>query len=212
MDLLAAATPYGPFDPGSLTEDYEIGLKLADHGQQGVFIRMRDRHGELVCTQERFPERLDAAVRQKARWMAGIAFAGWDRMGWSGKLRECWVRLHDRKGGLAALVLLAAYLALVLYGCSFALELTGHPVRSELPDQFRGIMSATALLMLWRMGIRALFTGRCYGWHQGLLAIPRMLVANYIAILAARRALALYLSQWRSGTVTWEKTQHFAHQ
>src|SRR3546814_14727899 len=58
-----------PFDPGCLTEDYELGLRIGAHGGRGVFIRMRDDAGDLVCTREYFPATLTAAVRQKARWM-----------------------------------------------------------------------------------------------------------------------------------------------
>ena len=48
--------------------------------------------------------------------MTGIALAGWDRLGWSGGLAERWMRLRDRRALLAALVLAAAYVALVGWG------------------------------------------------------------------------------------------------
>src|SRR3546814_6455753 len=94
-----------PFDPGCLTEDYELGLRIGAHGGRGVFIRMRDDAGDLVCTREYFPATLTAAVRQKARWMTGIALAGWDRLGWQGSLAERWMRFRDRRGPLAAVIL-----------------------------------------------------------------------------------------------------------
>src|SRR3546814_7711003 len=47
-----------PFDPGCLTEDYELGLRIGAHGGRGVFIRMRDDAGDLVCTREYFPATL----------------------------------------------------------------------------------------------------------------------------------------------------------
>src|SRR3546814_7953134 len=87
-----------PFDPGCLTEDYELGLRIGAHGGRGVFIRMRDDAGDLVCTREYFPATLTAAVRQKARWMTGIALAGWDSLGWQGSLAERRLRFRDRRG------------------------------------------------------------------------------------------------------------------
>lgn len=92
----------GPFDPSSLTEDYEAGLQIAHRGGRGVFVRMRDRTGTLVATCEYFPNRIDAAVKQKARWMVGISLAGWDRMGWHGGPAEWWMRIRDRRATLAA--------------------------------------------------------------------------------------------------------------
>ena len=62
-----------PFDAASMTEDYELGLKLTGAGARGIFARLKDRQGQLVATQEFFPDNLEDAVRQKARWMAGIA-------------------------------------------------------------------------------------------------------------------------------------------
>ena len=47
--------------------------------------------------------------------MTGIALAGWDRLGWRGGLAERWMRLRDRQSLLAALILCAAYLALLLW-------------------------------------------------------------------------------------------------
>lgn len=55
------------------------------------------------------------------------------------------------------------------------------------------------------MLVRALFTTASYGLWQGLLSIPRLLVANLIAILAVRRALALHDP---TGPPKWDKTQH----
>src|SRR3546814_10397441 len=63
----------------------------------------------LVATRAYFPDRLDHVVRQKTRWVHGIALQGWDRTGWSLRPAEFWMRLRDRRGPLTALVLLAGY-------------------------------------------------------------------------------------------------------
>ncbi|HEV2079578.1 MAG TPA: glycosyl transferase family protein [Allosphingosinicella sp.] len=97
-----------PFDSDSLTEDYELGLKLADVGGTRAFVRIAEcRGGKAVATREYFPGTIETAVNQKARWMTGIALSGWDRLGWSGGLVERWMRVRDRQSVLAAVLLLA---------------------------------------------------------------------------------------------------------
>lgn len=197
-----------PFDPDSLTEDYELGLAIGDRGGRGVIVRMRDSAGGLVATQEHFPDTLDAAIRQKARWTVGIALAGWDRLGWSRRPVEIWMRLRDRRVVLAAIILFAAYLGLVLSGL---LTVAGWMMPGVVPPVAPAIMlllDATALLLLWRVAMRALFAGHAYGWREGLRAVPRIVVGNLIAMLAARRAIGIYYRLWRGAPLVWDKTRH----
>ncbi len=197
-----------PFDANSLTEDYEIGLRIAERNGRTAFVTMRDAAGGLICTQEHFPETLSAAIRQKARWLAGISLAGWDRLGWRGSVRERWMRLHDRRASLSALVLFAAYLATLGHGALMALSLAGAAEPLRYPALVETALLATAVLMLWRLMARAIWTGRTYGWRQGARAIPRLLVCNVIAMLAARRAVGLYIRQLAGNAVVWDKTRH----
>lgn len=205
---LAPGHGHGPFDPTSLTEDYEAGLRIRDMGGRGVFVRMRDAQGEMVATREYFPDSIDAAVRQKARWIVGISLAGWDRLGWRGGPAEWWMRIRDRRSALAAFVLTMAYLAMLLWVILVGLELFGAVKLKPLSPELCALMSLTSILMLWRGVIRALFVGRCYGWRQGLASIPRTFIANYIAIFAARRAMLLYIRSLLGNPLAWDKTQH----
>lgn len=198
----------GPFDPQSLTEDYEAGLRVRERGGKGVFVRMRDRDGQLVATREYFPDSIGAAVRQKARWMVGISLAGWDRMGWGGSIGEIWMRLRDRRATLAALVLLAAYGTLILWPLLLLAKWAGLGEAPALSPTLRLLLVLNLVLMLWRVAMRVMFTGRAYGWRHGFTAAPRMLVANLIAILAARRALFLYGRSLFGTPIQWDKTQH----
>ncbi|GLT03002.1 hypothetical protein GCM10007897_44400 [Sphingobium jiangsuense] len=197
-----------PFDPASLTEDYEIGLHIREQGGRTVFVTMLDAKGGLICTQEHFPETMDDAVKQKARWFVGIALAGWDRLGWHGSLRERWMRLHDRRAALAALVILAAYLAIPAHAAVLLLRHIGllpPPVPSPLVALG---FQVTLALMGWRLASRAFWSARAYGWPQGLLAIPRTLVANYIMMRAMLHAMRRYVGQLKGGGILWEKTRH----
>ena len=204
--LAALAEAHGaPFDPDSLTEDYELGLRLKAMGRAAHFLRHSAGEGRLaVATREYFPGTLDAAVTQKARWMVGIALAGWDRLGWRGGLAERWMRLRDRLSLLAALVLFAGYLALLMWA---AVALLGGPALPFSP-LFTLLAILNSFLLLWRLAMRFGFVARLYGWREGLRALPRTVTGNIIAIMAARRALFRYLTMLRTGAAAWDKTAH----
>lgn len=211
LALIARGKAHGPFDVESLTEDYEIGLRIAALGGRGVLARVRPVAGApVVAVRAFFPGRLDAAVRQKARWMTGIALAGWDRIGWTRwhDLGEHWMRMRDRRALVAVLVLLAAYLALV----AGAVSVAGHALlggSGKLGGVApRWLLIANALLLLWRLALRASFTGAAYGPAEALRSVPRMVVGNIIAMLAARRALVQYWRLLRGAALRWDKTAH----
>ena len=210
LEKIALHYPDGPFDATSLTEDYELGLKISQHGGQGMMVRMRDANGQVVGTRAFFPATLQDAVRQKSRWITGIALAGWDRMGWTGSWREIWMRLHDRRGIFSALVLFAAYLALMLEGLVMASATLGLYEPQPLGPLLSILLPVNALLLCWRLAMRAFFVGRLYGIREALRSIPRSVVSNIIAILAARRAVFAYTRHWLGHPLRWEKTRHIA--
>ncbi len=198
----------GPFDPDSLTEDYEVGLRIKNMGGRGVFVRMRDAGGQLVATREYFPDSLDGAVRQKARWMVGISLAGWDRLGWQGGPAEWWMRIRDRRAAIAAVILFAAYVAFLLWGLLLAARWFGLDVDHRSSPAVELLLWVNFAFMTWRAAMRAIFVGRFYGWLHGVGAVPRAILANLIAMLAARRAVFLYLKSLFGKPLVWDKTQH----
>lgn len=211
LGRIAAARGGAPFDAGSLTEDYELGLTIAAMGGRTRFARVPARSGEgLVAVRAYFPATLGAAVRQKARWMTGIALAGWDRTGWgrAGDLGDHWMRMRDRRATLAMPVLAIAYCALIVWGLSFATHaaLGSPPVMPDLWVQ--RLLWANLALLVWRLAVRSAFVARAYGWREARWALPRMIVGNFIALLAARRALVLYLNMLRGDALRWDKTDH----
>ncbi|GGB97106.1 hypothetical protein GCM10011494_14470 [Novosphingobium endophyticum] len=78
----------GPFAAECLTEDYELGVLVWREGGHSRFLRIRDEDAQLVATRAYFPASLANSVRQKTRWMHGIAFQGWDRLGWATKFSD----------------------------------------------------------------------------------------------------------------------------
>lgn len=208
---IAIARGGTPFDEASLTEDYELGLTIAMLGGRGLFLNVIETGGDQpVGVRAFFPATLDAAVRQKARWMIGIALAGWDRIGWQrrGRATEHWMRMRDRRTILAVPVLAAAYLALVGWGASEAVHLLAGTTRPDAAPAMRLLLMANSALLAWRLAMRAHFVGRRCGWREGVRSIPRAVVANLIALLAARRALFRYLAMLRGAQPRWDKTAH----
>ena len=201
----------GPFASESLTEDYELGWRVARSGHRARFLRLRDGEGQLIATRAYFPDTLDAAVRQKARWVHGIAFQGWDRLGWGGRAVDLWMAARDRRGPLVALVLFVAYLLVVIGAIVGAAEFAGlvRPLRQ--PPVMQGLIALCLGGLAWRMVMRLVFTTREYGLGEGVLAMLRIPVANIIAIVASRRAMAAYVRSLAGSTVRWEKTAHYGH-
>jgi len=207
LGQIAGSNHDRPFDPSSLTEDYELGFKIAHYGQT-IFVRMRDEQGNLICSRGHFPSEVDAAVRQKARWMIGIALAGWDKLGWRGNLAQKWMLLRDRKAPMAAIVLFCAYLCIVLtaiLSAAYAFQIYT-PV--PLPSWVITLLWVNFSFLVWRLSVRGAFVTRLYGWRQGMMTIPRSFVANIIAIMAARRACTMYAAHIFGAALDWDKTEH----
>ncbi len=204
-----------PFDSDSLTEDYELGYRLHRAGHKAAMVRVRVG-GELVATREYFPATLDAAVRQKSRWLTGIALSGWDRLGWDGSLWARWWLARDRKGLFAVAVTFLAYGAAAMLGGQVLLRsMLEAETGQALPPLFAesGWLSAllwvNAAMLLWRLLWRGLFVARDYGWIEGLRAVPRSLVGNLVNFLAAMRAVDRYQrALGHEGGLRWEKTEH----
>ncbi|MGB5723498.1 MAG: glycosyl transferase family protein [Parasphingorhabdus sp.] len=209
LHKLSVRTNGKPFDAGSMTEDYELGINLTGEDSRGIFARMRDRHGQLVATQEFFPDRLEDAIRQKSRWIAGICLSGWDRLGWKSNWRENWMRLRDRKAGMAAIVLAIAYLAAILTGTLLLAELFGVYQLKPVPDLLKILLLLNAGSLIWRLALKSCFVFALYGLREALLSMPRTIVANLINIMAAWRAMGHYVDQLTGRPVHWEKTCHF---
>ena len=209
MDHVAGMSGGKPFDADSMTEDYELGLRLGALGYSSTFVRQRSpTDGRLIGVRAFFPSTLSTAIRQKTRWSVGIALLGWKRLGWHWTFQDMWMRLRDRRTILAAIILAAAY-------CSMALLL----VRSfsqiwlDWPAMtWDGTLALLYLintaLLFWRIIIRALCVWRGYGVREALRSIPRMLVSSFIAIAAARRAVWRYVGFLRTAHISWDKTEH----
>ena len=204
-----------PFDAACLTEDYELGLRIKALGGRGALVRIAGAPGEgVVATREHFPGDLDAALKQKTRWLLGIALGGWDRIGWRGGFADRLMLMRDRKSLVSALLTMFGYGSAVLVALDglAARLVPGAASFAPLVDPggwLEVVLHFTAGVLVWRLAMRAGFTARVHGWREGLRAIPRVIVSNGINAIAAWRATWRYLAIRRGrAELVWDKTAH----
>jgi bacteriophage N4 adsorption protein B len=115
------------------------------------------------------------------------------------------IRHSDRRGPLAALLLLAGYVAAILWAEVALAAALGAPIAVPVSTALGMLTWINGWLLGWRLLMRASFTTVAYGWKEGLRSVPRTFIANLIAVLAARRALLLHSA---GGAKRWDKTHH----
>jgi bacteriophage N4 adsorption protein B len=209
--LRGAEGESGPFAAECLTEDYELGWLVTALGGRSVFLRARGSDGRLIATRSFFPATLTEAVRQKTRWVHGIAFQSWDRLGWSRRPLDIWMALRDRRGPLTAVVLAAAYLLLVIETVLLAAQAAGWQSSATGSSWLGALLAVTLVGCTWRAAMRFAFTTREYGLVEGLRAVLRIPVSNIISIMAGRRAVMSYVRSLRGIAIQWDKTAHHFH-
>jgi len=217
------------FDVKSLTEDYDIGLRLKGMGMQEVFVRFpmqpdraRDagaplgqnaREASTVCVREYFPSVTRAAIRQKSRWIIGIIYQGTKTMGWSRHWGLNYFLWRDRKGvitnfaGMLATLVLLQLVALWLYQ---RLVTDSYQFLSIFEDSawLTILLVANLVLLCNRAVQRIYFVSSYYGIRQGLLSLPRMAWGNVINFFANWRALMQTLQAQDVRRIAWAKTEH----
>jgi adsorption protein B len=133
LRALGEATDNKPFNTDSLTEDYDVGNRLAQLGMHAIFgvfpVSFRvsrttwfSREGtrEIIirmplCVREFFPDTFRQAYRQKARWVLGIGLQSWEQIKWQGSFAARYLLLRDRKSTVTAIVNVLAYLLVLQF-------------------------------------------------------------------------------------------------
>ncbi len=200
------------FSNTSLTEDYDIALRLAL--AKSKLLYLYEPFGKDVATRAYFPETFKTAVRQRSRWLIGICLQAWKNYGWSGDARLRMTLYRDRKAVLSNLLNGLSYVVL-LYVLFYELARRGLseygtliPIINEGTPLWY-ISVAVTLLMLWRFLHRYLTVSRIYGRMSGLLGIVRFPIGNLINFVATFRGISKFLvSSRRKQQVVWDKTSH----
>ena len=191
IDRLAETNANRIFEPECLTEDYELGRRVHQLGGKQKMLE-----GHAVATREYFPRERRFAVRQRTRWITGIALQSWERIGW-GAPREWYWFWRDRKG------LIGNPLTLVT-NVMFVAGLCGWRIPVEQAFLWPGLA-----LQCYRIVMRSYFSGRLYGWRFALGAPLRTIWGNWINSLATFRAFHQYArAKWRGEPLRWLKTSH----
>jgi adsorption protein B len=223
---IARAHDQHPFNVDSLTEDYEIGLQFRLAGKRVHFacrslqrtrtVRRRLFRGErrvvdeeIIATREYFPSGLSSSVRQRARWITGIALQTWRQIGWKGPAAVRYCLWRDRKAVVTNTFLAGAYLLLAV---TFArLALTPADMGSIIGPHSLvwWLMGANLLLLGWRTAMKMRFVGSLFGPAHALASVPRLIIANLIGLTATARAVYQYTVHAFTGKpLRWYKTAH----
>jgi adsorption protein B len=221
------------FDVGSLTEDYEIGVRLHRWDMKQVFVRQvltappaagvrfhRLTGGDskdmpdAIVVREYFPSRFRAAVKQKSRWMIGITLQGWRNLGWAGDLWTKYMLFRDRKSLVTSIVNILGYVALAAVVGIWVLGRAvddgyRYPPLVESGSWLSGMIIADTAFLIVRVLERAYCVGRVYGWLEACLSVSRQIWGNVINCAAASRALYLFVESAFTGkALAWGKTDH----
>ncbi|WP_029006083.1 glycosyl transferase family protein [Azorhizobium doebereinerae] len=227
---LCAENAGRPFNVDSLTEDYDIGLRLSRLSMKSIFVRFPVRYEirrrsifgaehatELqmpLCVREYFPDSFRAAYRQKARWTLGIALQSWRQIGWPGSLATKYLLFRDRKTLVTSLFGMLAYVLVIHFLLFYVAASLGFwtvrfpPVFAD-NTWLEWVLIFNLASLILRAVQRGYFVSRIYGFEQGLLSVPRMVVCTAVNFMAAARAWRVFIQNVLFGTaVTWDKTAH----
>lgn len=219
-----------PFNTTTLTEDYDFSFRLRALGMKETFARfpiaevMREqvrKHRErvasarnLLATREYFPSTLRTAYRQRARWILGISFQGWQQLGWKGNWCDRYMFFRDRKGMVTSIISIVAYAVLINYLSIAGLRAAGIAptavVRQDLVSAaLAPLLVINSVMLVLRLSERFYFVAKLNGVLQGALSLPRLFVNNLINFLAVCRAWRIFINHLITGKpIAWDKTSH----
>jgi adsorption protein B len=202
LEKLAASSSNRLFEPEALTEDYENGLKMYRLGCSQAFVPpLRSSDGSYLATREYFLQSWRAALRQRTRWVMGIALQGWQRHGWGRNPGELYWMWRDRKGLIANPLGLAANVVFV-YGLATVMWTRVPPLAARL-------VYFTLALEILRLAVRMACVGRVYGARFALGVPIRAVYANALNSAATFQAVARYaITRARGLPFRWLKTDH----
>lgn len=211
LERLAAAHGNRIFEPECLTEDYENGYRMYKLKCPQIFMPVHFNNGSFVATREYFPRRFEAAVRQRTRWVTGIALQSWERHGFHETLSQLYWFWRDRK--CLAGNLIAPFINLLfLYGAAtwIASRLQHRPW--ALAGRVRDLVwiyAAILMLQAFHMGVRAWCCARVYGWKFASGVPVRVIWGNWINCLATGSAVFRFFNAKLHGRpLVWLKTEH----
>jgi bacteriophage N4 adsorption protein B len=210
LERLATAEHNLIFEPACLTEDYENGLRLHQLGCPQTFVPLARSGGSIVATREFFPRTMRSAVKQRTRWIMGIALQCWERHGWGGSLPEVYWFWRDRKGLLGNPLSLFSNL-IFAYGVLtwLAARVAGTEWGLAKYSLHPALLAATLAIQIIQTSVRVGCVGSLYGAVFALGVPLRTMFGNWINSVATFRAVSTYLvARIRHEPLVWVKTEH----
>ena len=222
-DELAAQTNHILFPPVSLTEDYDFSFRLYRNGRKSGLAKVwvlntdnPDNHyEELVAIREFFPSKFIDAVRQKQRWMLGITFQGWEKLGWGKTWRERYMLLRDRVGVVTSILNAATLFIVMSVSEAIVFALTQHRAwnadlgRYHLPGTLTMLIDVNLALLAFRIVQRALCVKEVARRRQMIMVPFRLVWGNVIDFYCTLHAIRRYVHSRVTGKpLKWLKTAH----
>ncbi len=233
MEMLAKKNG-SPFRGGTLTEDYDTALQIRLAGLKQVFVSQSVLRTEwrkkwyifgkpvaiilkkYIATQALFPMTYMKAVRQKTRWILGIAFQEWAAQGWQGNIPTLYTLLHDRKSLFTHLVD-GMFFILIPFWILYIILAWQYPDYPTLQDRFDqspwvwALVLSSTTMMINRVAQRMISLFRIYGFWPALLTPVLIVYGNIINLHALLRAYRQFLFEpvaKQGGAAKWDKTDH----
>ncbi len=202
------------FNEGTLTEDYELGIKAHALGFKSHVAAYSYNHPttgkpEFIATREFFPKRFSRSVRQKTRWTVGIGIQGWRNLGWMGSFANRYFLVRDRKGILTNVATFLGYPLLLAAGL-YAYFVDVHPMSEVFnTETVQILMGINFTLMCWRFLQRTRCVIRVYGPEAAFPILLRWPLGNTVNALAAFHAIKNDITaRFTKATIAWVKTEH----
>ena len=210
LEKLASSEHNLIFEPSCLTEDYENGLRLKHLGSKQIFVTVSRSRGSIVATREFFPRTLHSAIRQRTRWIMGIALQTWERHGWRGNLATVYWFWRDRKGLFCNPLSLFAN-CLFAYGCCTWVfgKLSGTGWGLAHQALHTRLLATTLAMQVIQSSVRIGCVRGVYGWRFALGVPLRSICSNWINTVATFKAVFGYFrARIRREPLVWLKTEH----
>ncbi len=211
LERLAEERGNRVFDPASLTEDYEIGVYIHRAGHSQFFVPLASGKRGFIATREYFPRKIRSAIRQRTRWVTGIALQSWERDGWRGPWRIRYWFWRDRKGLIANPLSFLTNLLFTAGLIDWFLSTAKHrPWTFAVSNPaVVALCWNTLLLQCFRLALRTFCVGRIFGFTLASGVVLRSLHANFINCCASFGAVWRYAhARAERRPLVWLKTEH----
>lgn len=221
-----------PFETKTFTEDYGSTLRMDRLGIKGIFLWQKiqrvfpkkrwwlfgatvpKKSHDFIATRSLFQSDYGKAIKQKSRWILGIAFQEWAETGWPGTWKTKALLFHDRKsiisyivGGLGYIVF--GYWFVIYLWSLYDSETLNLSYFIERHPWVMILLLACFFTMVERVIQQCIATWRVYGLLPMLLVPPRMLLANIINLHAQIRAYSRFWLGMKDKTkARWGATEN----